>query len=269
LYEQRGDDARAARSFQRWRRLTPRDPYAGLQEARAWLRTDTPARAVAPLASFVTAHADRPYALAHAMAELEADRDGLALERSLIVRTGTPAERLGFELQALERGVGEEAPATSLHRLRQALSRFRRTRLTGSGSSESAQTEAALVTAYVLALRIEDGSSASALRWLLEPRRVRQPVLRYRMASALAARGGASTAWARRTFRHLGRSRGVPPEARAGAWFHLAVIGQRTGMKCQALRALDHCLAIVPTHDAATRLQESLRPGTQVRRSVE
>lgn len=259
VYEQRGDAARAACAFRRLRRLTPNDPYAALHEARAWLRSDTPGRAIAPLAAFVTTHADLSYALTLAMAELDAHADGPALARLLIARAGTPAERLGFELQVLERGVGVETAATSRRRLRQALARFERTRRSTSDAAELAQTEAALVTAYVFALRIEDRASASALSWLREPGRVRQPVVRYRMASALASRGGSSTDWARRAFQHLGRNRGLPPDARAGAWFHLAEIGHRTGMMRQARRALDRCLAIVPAHDAAIHLRETLR----------
>ena len=266
VYEQRGDDARAACAFQRSRRLTPNDPYAALQEARAWLRSSTPRRAIAPLATFVSTHADRSYALTIAMAELDAHRDGPALARLLIVRAGTPAERLGFELQLVDREVGVDAAVTSRRRLRQALARFQRTRGAANGASESAQTEAALVTAYVFALRLEDRASASALKWLRDPGRVRQPVLRYRMASELASQGGSSTDWARRAFQHLGRSRGLPPDARAGAWFHLAEIGHRTGMIREARRALDRCLAIVPAHDAAIHLRETLRNRPQERR---
>jgi tetratricopeptide (TPR) repeat protein len=259
VYEQRGDAARAARAFQRLRRLTPNDPYAGLQEARAWLRSDTPGRAIAPLAAFVTTHADLSYALTVAMAELDAHPDGPALARLLTVRARTPAARLGFELLLLERGAGVEAAATNRRRLRQVLARFRRSRGSADGAFASAQIEAALVAAYIFALRLEDAASASALRWLREPGRVRQPLVRYRMASALAARGGTSTDWARRVFLHLGRSRDLPSDARAGAWFHLAEIGRRMGMTRQACRALDRCLAIVPDHDAAIHLRETLR----------
>jgi hypothetical protein len=259
VYEQRGDMARAACAFQRLRRLTPNDPYAALHEARAWLRSDAPGRAIAPLAAFVITHADLSYALTMAMAELDAHPDGPVLARLLIARARTPAARLGVELQLLERGTGVEAAATSRRRLRQALARFRRSRGSANGASQSAQTETALVTAYIFALRLEDAASASTLRWLREPGRVRQPLVRYRMASALAARGGTSTDWARRAFLHLGRSHKLPPVARAGAWFHLAEIGRRMGMTRQASRALDRCLAIVPDHDAAIHLRETLR----------
>jgi hypothetical protein len=247
------------------RRLTPNDPDAALQEARAWLRSDTPGRAIAPLAAFVTTHADLSYALTVAMSELDAHPDGPALARLLIVRARTPAARLGFELQLLERGAGVETAVTNRRRLRQALARFRRTRGRASGASESAQTKAALVMAYAFALRLDDAVSASTLRWLREPRRVREPVLRYRIASALASRGGASTDWARRAFQHLARSRRLSPEVRAGAWFHLAEIGHHTGTIRQARRALDRCLAIIPAHDAAIHLRETLRNRPQER----
>jgi hypothetical protein len=258
LYEQRGDAAAAGSAYQRWRRLMPDDPHAALHEARAWLRSDTPEKAVAPLAAFVSAHADLSYALNVAMAELEAQPAGRALARLLIDRARTPADRLGVELQVIERRSGAEAPATNRRRLRQALARFRRTWESTRRVSETARSEAALVMAYVLALRLGDGESAAALRWLCEPGRVREPLLRYRLASALAAQGGASTDWAQRAFLHLGRNRALPLDVRAGAWFHLAGVARRMGRAEDACRALDRCLALVPDHEAAIRLRETL-----------
>jgi colanic acid/amylovoran biosynthesis glycosyltransferase len=264
LYARRGDAAMAACAYRRWRRLTPGDPDAGVEEARAWLRSETPARAIVPLAAFVTAHAVRPYALAVAVTELETHGQGPVLARALLARVGTPGERLAFDIRRLERAAGQHAPARNREGLRRALARFRRTQGTAPRPADAAQSEAALVGAYLLALRIDDASSAARLRWVRT--RVRLPLLRYRIASALAPRGGASADWARRAFAQLARSHELPPDSRAGAWFHLAEIDQRTGMTRHARRALGRCLAIVPAHDAAIRLRESLVNGGEAAR---
>jgi hypothetical protein len=178
----------------------------------------------------------------------------------LLVRIGTPAERLAFDIRLIERDADQHHAARNRHRLRQALARFRRMQASARCPANAIEAEAALVSAYLFALRMEDASSAT-LRWLRT--RVRQPLLRYRIASALAMRGGTLTDWARREFEELGRSRELPPESRAGAWFHLAEISQRRGMTHHARRALDRCLAIVPAHNAAIRLRELLATGRE------
>ncbi|OGA50712.1 MAG: hypothetical protein A3G25_11460 [Betaproteobacteria bacterium RIFCSPLOWO2_12_FULL_63_13] len=228
-HEVRGDHVAAASAFRRWRRLAPREPDAWLEEARAWLRSARPAKAIGPLVGFVRAHPNRSYALAQAMdacATTDAARI-VSLTRAArrhLMRVGTPAERLAFDVACLERGAARHPPGGSRRGLRQAWDRYWRT--PSVAEADPSQVEAALVAAYVFAVRVGDEVTASTLEWLRQEGSVREPLLRYRMASALERQGGALTEWARTTFRQLERSRRLPPDTRAGAGIHLATIEQ-------------------------------------------
>lgn len=260
-YERLTDYASAAHAFGRWRRLMPADPHASLEEGRAWLRTRTPVRAVAPLALFVGTHNCRAYALGIVIAELQSIPEaGARLVRLLGRRVDTPAERFVCEFRALEHVAHAMAPRVVRLRLRRLFEALRPVTAVRQPSSGESSFETALVDAYILALRLGDRSLATRLQFLREPGRLSQPLIRYRMASALAGRGGAAGDWARQTFGELASQTTLASDTRAGALFHLAEIDHRRGLTRHARRALDRCLAIAPAHLAAVRLRELLSP---------
>ena len=222
VHREQGRPHLAARRFAQWRRLAPADSYAGMEEARAWLSTTQTTRALAPLAAFVSTHSDRAFALSEATALLESGRPGAQLAPRLLSRVGTPADRLVYDVRSMETG---DRPLFVRARLRRALARYRRATVRRQSPKELA--DAALIAVYLLALQLDDGQTVTELQQLRDG--VRDALLKYRLASALEARGGEATAWARRTFRRLERSRQLSDEARAGARIHLARIEHPKG----------------------------------------
>jgi hypothetical protein len=234
--------ATAAGVLRQARRLNRADPGLALEEARAWIATNTPRRAASPLSAFLDAHEDGGYAwsVVRDIALIEAQLPSLLVSVAGIA--GSAAGRFAARAamcSASRMSAAERAVVVSAGRLL-----LRSTRAT----SDRQIVETALVDLVA-------GRPMEALA--IHHAGLVTPLAQYRVASTLENGTPTARRVARGVFEQIARS-AADPDMRAGAAFHLARLADGTGAITVARQWARRCVALNPTHRAATALLQQL-----------
>jgi len=236
-----GPDA-AAGLLRQALRLNGADPGLALEEARAWIATNTPRRAASPLSTFLDTHEDRGYAwsVVRDIALIEAQLPSLLVSVADI--SGSAAVRVAARAalcSASRTSAAERAAVVSAGRLL-----LRSTRAT----SDRQILEAALVDLVA-------GRPTEALA--IHHAGLVTPLAQYRMASTLENGTPTARQVARSVFEQIARST-ADRNMRAGAAFHLARMADGTGAITVARQWARRCVALSPSHRDATALLQRL-----------
>ncbi len=269
LYGDSRNSLRAADFYRRWGRACPEEHYAALEEAKALLDSGTADdRLIRALRRFVARHADRAYAMALSVAELEAHGAGAALIRRFVRAAGTPEERFIHEVHGLRKICEQSARRRGDPHLRsRQLPRVLRA-MKGLLSYPSARVdrhhftaavEEAIVGLLAIARRLDHQYACAQIGHFYPIDRIQHPLAKYRLASIFENGAPAEQKWAERAFEDLAGNKEISSTLCAGAHFHLARIHRAAGHVSTSLRMARRCLAISPEHRTAKDLIDEVR----------